>query len=345
MKYKNRLTIKAPDKINLEGLPNELSKIDHLRITGRKFNSDVSVPMNFRSFKGLPEILPKLEKIEVYDSTILNFESLTAKIPLLKNISFYNCHLHNLKGLPRNHVVLTDCTIDSFKGLEGDNIHPHSESGIFLSKTVFSSLRGINRTTLHSILIEYFSRFGNLYAPANLTSKGIELLNDCVNYEVNSANNPLEFIRREIPQIYPQEFHNDANINSEIKHRGVDYFFNNELIDFPPEEHWNENKASSIYEKEDWVYGLSLEENLFIPEKIDRLLEFFGKSPTELALQYRSDPKSLPKDQIERLIHEADSHTLKILEDDKYSLLLPNDPVIAQILRRFTVWIKNGKIL
>ena len=71
----------------------------------------------------------------------------------------------------------------------------------------------------------------------------------------------------------------------------------------------------------------------------------FKKSPTELALQYRMDPKSLPKDQIERLIHEADHESLKILEDDKYSNLLPDDPVIEQISLKFTIDIGKGEIL
>ena len=74
---------------------------------------------------------------------------------------------------------------------------------------------------------------------------------------------------------------------------------------------------------EDWIYALSLEELLFIPQKIDRLLELFQKNPTELAIQYHADPKSLPKDLIGRLSHEVDEQTLKILENDKYSYLRP----------------------
>ena len=90
IEYKKWLIISAPDIINLEGLPSELSKIEHLRITRRKLNSDISVPMNFRSFKGLPNKLPMLEDIDVYDSTILNLESLTAEMPRLKYIKFEN---------------------------------------------------------------------------------------------------------------------------------------------------------------------------------------------------------------------------------------------------------------
>ncbi len=350
IKYKNWLIIKSPKITNLEGLSSKLSKIEHLRITGRRLNSDVPVPMNFRSFKGLPNKLPMLEDIEIYDSIIQNLETLTAEIPRLKYFRFENCNIHNLKGIPKTleGVSFMDCQIDSFEGLDVNNLNilDRSAPHIFLHKTSFSSLHGINRITLQSILIEYFSRFENLYALASLTTKGIELLNDCVNSEVNNANNPLEILRRELPHIYPSDFGGRGiSFDPEIKHRGVDYFFNNELIDYPPTEHWNEDKAPEYYEKDNWIYALSLEDQLFNPEKIARLLDFYKKSPTELAMQYRSDPKSLPKNQIQRLIHESDNLILKILENYEFSSLQNNDPVIARISRKFTVRTKKGKIL
>ena len=94
-----------------------------------------------------------------------------------------------------------------------------------------------------------------------------------------------------------------------------------------------------------WVYARDLEEQLFIPEKIDHLLKFYEKNPVELALQYRLNPKSISKDQIERLIHEGDRQTLQILEDDEFSTLQKDDAVIAQISRKFAVRTKSGKIL
>ncbi len=346
IEYINRLIIRDPNITNLEGLPNALPKIVHLRITGRRLNSDISVPMNFRSFKGLPDKLPMLEEIEIYDCNIMNLETLTAKMPLLNQIIFYSCHIHNFKGIPKIGIGFINSTIDSFEGFEEENINSHSESRIFLTKTFFSSLHGISHIRPQSILINYFSRFGYLYAIANLTPKGIELLNDCVNPEVNNAYNPLEFVRRNLHRVYPEEYFQRISLDDDIKRNGVDYFVNilNENgIEYSGYQIWDDAKSQEGMV--DWVYALSLEESLFIPEKIDCLLEFYKKSPTELALQYRTNPKSLPKDQIERLIHEADPDTLKILEDDEHSNLSSNDPVVDKISRKFAVRTKNGKIL
>jgi len=99
------------------GLPKELPEIKNLEISGREVNSQILVPMNFRSFKGLPEIIPQLESIDIFDSSIQNFESLTAKMPSLKDLWIYDCHIHNFKGFPQNpkKIVLHNCKIDSFE--------------------------------------------------------------------------------------------------------------------------------------------------------------------------------------------------------------------------------------
>lgn len=265
----------------------------------------------------------------------------------MDDTSFYN-----LKGIQKTkeYISINDCTIDSFEGLDVNNLNilDKSKQFAFLFRTTFSSLHGINRTTLQSILIEYFSRFGNLFTPANLTPKGIELLNDCVNQEVNNANNPLEFVRRNLHRVYPEEYFQRVVLNEDIKRNGVNYFVNilNENgIEYSGFQIWNDDKDPNGVGMELWVYALNLEEKLFNPEKIDRLLEFYKKSPTELALEYRSNPKSLSKVKIDRLIHEGDPYILKILEDDKYSTLPPDDPIIGQISQKFIVRTKNGKIL
>jgi len=258
----------------------------------------------------------------------------------------------DLKGIQKTNMDISfgNCNIDSFEGLDINNLNilDKSTQHAFFFNTSFSSLHGINRITLQSILIEFFSRFGNLYALAKLTSKGMNLLNDCVNPEVNNANNPLEFVRENLHRVYPEEFCQRVVLNEDMKRKGVNYFvyiLNENGIEYPGYHIWNDDKDPKGVGMELWVYALNLEEKLFIPEKIDKLLKFYEQNPAELALEYRSNPKSLTKDQIERLIHEADLNTAKILEDDKYSNLPPNDPVIDQISQKFTIRTKNGIIL
>ena len=121
---KTQLHVKSSKILNLVGLPKELPEINFLEISGRETNGQIPVPMNFRSFKGLPKIMPKLEVIWIYDSNIQNFESLTPNMPCLKNFSFLNCHIHNFKGIPKKPVRFgfSECKIDSFEGLHVNNL-------------------------------------------------------------------------------------------------------------------------------------------------------------------------------------------------------------------------------
>ena len=345
---KSQIHIKDPKIYNLTELPKELPEITDLKIIGRDWdNYTTPIPMNFRSFKGLPEVLPKLEMIHLYDSDIKNFESLTAKMPSLKKMWFQNCHIHNFKGIPKNPIVFSiiDCKIDSFEGLFANNINilDKTQPHIFINKKTESySLYGIDRTTLQSILIGYFSIFKNFYNPAKLTPKGLKLLNNCINQRVYNRHSPLEYLRRHWP-------FDDINhtLESELKNINyIDWHIGQLLeggYDYHSIQEWNHEKSPDLI-MENWIYGHDLEEELFIPEKIDRLLAFYEKSPTELALQYRSNPKSLQKDQIDRLIHEADHQTLQILEDDEFSTLQKDDAVISQISQRFAINTENGKV-
>jgi len=181
----------------------------------------------------------------------------------------------------------------------------------------------------------------------------LELLNKCINREVYTANSPLEYVRAHLARIAPSGYFERENrtIDSEIKHNydklDIDGFIgvlNERGFNYHSSREWNDSKDPYGVGMEYWVYCNNLEEELFIPEKIDRLLAFYEKNPTELALQYRSESKSLPKDQIDRLIHEADHQTLQILEDDECSTLQKNDAVITQISQKFTIATENGKV-
>lgn len=211
------------------------------------------------------------------------------------------------------------------------------------------SLYGFSLCDLRSFLIKYYTNFDNYYIPLSLTPKGMNLLANCVDHEVYITYSPLEFIKRNLPCMRPRNFFRDSihTIDKEILHYGVNLLIqvlNENGFIYTGNQDWDENKCPEFYDKSHWVYALNLEEKLFIPSKIDQLFKFYKKSPTHLALQYRKNPKLLPKDQIDRLIHESDHEILKILEDDKYSNLRPDDSVISQISQKFTFHIKKGKI-
>ncbi len=83
-------------------------------------------------------------------------------------------------------------------------------------------------------------------------------------------------------------------------------------------------------------------QQLFIFQSSHEVREYYRKSPKKLASQYISDPKSLTKDEIERLIHEASIPEKKLLENK----LPPENPVLYEIIKRSAVELHNGlKIL
>ena len=82
--------------------------------------------------------------------------------------------------------------------------------------------------------------------------------------------------------------------------------------------------------------------DFIIAENLDRLYEYYKKTPEQIAQDYIDDPKSLPAEEIERLVHEVDPELRKMLENS----LPPSDAVIKQIPAKFAFQTQNGlKIL
>ena len=105
----------------------------------------------------------------------------------------------------------------------------------------------------------------------------------------------------------------------------------------PHDETWDWNTYHEHYPSYDpnrngWIYAFDLSEKLFIPEKLNRLHEFYQKTTLQLAQEYISDPKNLLPDQIERLTHETDPYLRKMLENN----LPVTDPLIKQLSAKFS---------
>ncbi|MHA1888044.1 MAG: hypothetical protein ACTSX0_08450, partial [Promethearchaeota archaeon] len=82
--------------------------------------------------------------------------------------------------------------------------------------------------------------------------------------------------------------------------------------------------------------------DFIIAENLDRLYEYYKKSPEQLAAEYIADSKSLPAEEIERLIHETDPTLRKLLENS----LPHSDSIIKDIAAKFAFQTQNGlKIL
>ncbi len=74
------------------------------------------------------------------------------------------------------------------------------------------------------------------------------------------------------------------------------------------------------------------------PARYDAIVEFYRKTPMELAQQYVENPESLTNGELERLGWEGGYQERKILE----SRISLDHPIIAEISRRLTHRLSSG---
>ena len=295
------------------------------------------------SFKDLPRNLPNLEKISFSNSNITNFEELSAEMPNLKGIGFSNCYIHSLLEIPINHLVFRGSTINSFEGLvlpvpqhaymDEDGNSVIEGNYIYLENCTIRSLGGVSRSTIQAILIailsqDYEDQSKNWFRIPNkikldLPPTALKLIQEAVDLEIEIRYSPK--LNKQWPSIW--------NGNS---YRIPNYFLDEwQIFGSGYYDKYQEMYNAS---KHDWIYGFGLTERLFISEKLDLLHEYYKKTSLQLAQEYIADTESFPPEQIERLVHEIDPETRKLLENN----LPPDNPVIAQITSKFSFKTQNG---
>ncbi len=320
----NNKLIKVVDDPNLKIIPRQLPntrEIDMWFIGKRGTPHSKKNLYHLHSFKDLPEILPILKKININNSIITNFEDLKAEMPKLEHINLSDCYIHNFHGIPSVYLSAHNTTINSFEGLDLPIPPANKEAQIFFENCIIRSLGGISRLSLQSTLIIYFLRDDD--GPAdntiNLTEKGRQLVYDTINQEIYSTYNPLNLYKW-VDNVHGMVWHQETTNNLPHREWDSDYEFY----------------------KDNWIYGFHLENELFIPEKLNQLHEYYKKTTLQLAREYIADIESLPLNQIERLVHEADYNIRNILENN----LPSKNPVITEISSKFHFKTQNGlKIL
>lgn len=81
--------------------------------------------------------------------------------------------------------------------------------------------------------------------------------------------------------------------------------------------------------------------NLYLEGNYEELAKYYNKSCRKLAIQYISNPKSLTKDETERLFHEIGKNEEKYIENQ-----LPlDDPLLKKIMERNSLKLSNGSKL
>ena len=276
----------------------------------------------FKNMIGFPKKMPYLIKFGIKYckfNNLIGFPEILGKKP---KISFYRCEIGSFEGfnvdINKNlNITIDGSTIYSFEGL----IELDTDSDFLIINSSINSLVGLSQNNLHKILaILYCAVYRDKKNLIKLSSKGMQLLDDCINKEFHESLVP------------PWCYFIDENLYQDNRKW---YELEKEYI---PKEIAVENSDSfpSFQDIKD------SEKELFIPEKVDLLYEYYKKNKFQLACQYKDDPKSLTDDEMERLLKEGDFEVLKLLQNSVPS----NDPVLLKFIEKFAIWTKNGyKIL
>jgi hypothetical protein len=231
----------------------------------------------------------------------------------LEVVSFSDCYIHNFIGIPSDiNLFFHNTSINSFEGIEILIPHNAEETRIFLDHCTIHSFSGVSGSTLQIILTEILSKHYEFYDKENierlrsleqLVELGIENRNKFNPSILNIPQTAVKLIRQSI---------------------------NPEYEDLDEDERDSRNYFNNIRER------------FFIPKNFDQLHEYYRKTTQQLAQEYITDRKSLPSEQIERLVHEIDPEIRKMIENN----LPSSDPIIAQMSTKFTFETENGlKIL
>ncbi len=293
---------------SLEGLPSELPNLNHIIF--------YNLP-KLHSFKGLP-FLPRLSDLEIYDVDFYSFKHLPKNLPSQFSIKIWNYNQkdHTLFDMicstPFRGLDIQDFIIKDFSFLNNFTVDDLKRAEFIFTRCIIQSFEGFPSIPENTNLKEIF----------DLHIQDFDVIEPSITFSTDTkirsfSGLSLPFLKYILPHYILSNLFDFAPQGKK---------FLNECID-------REYLESTNYENID----SSLKD-----EKILQLYEYFKIPVIELALQYISDPTSLPLDQIDRLIRESDHDIRKILENS----LPPNNPVILQISQRISFKTQNGyKIL
>jgi len=148
------------------------------------------------------------------------------------------------------------------------------------------------------------NRFKEIF---KLSSKGMKLLTNCIRWNV---------FNRYFPK-YQMSGH---------------YYFTDRYPywDNKIENERNRNFCNSGGE---WIDAYEISDRIFIDKNLNLLYEYYKKTPLEIAHQYKENPNSVLKDQIDRLKMESDNRVIKVLEP-----YVPiDDPVLNYLISKFSI--------
>ena len=245
-------------------------------------------------------------------SKISNFIGFPELIGANFSINFRRCEIDSFEGFisdfsKKSLFIIENSKINSFEGFpELDN-----DSDLLIFDSKICNIAGLSRLNLQKVLLAlYIAVHLGKKNDILISSKGIQLLGDCIDY------------------------HADTDMSSPYYYTTEDKWYNLSVDESMLDEDSEENEDYIM----DRLYIKSLEKDLIIPEKVDLLYDYYKRNKFELAYQYRDDPRSLSEDEIEKLLSEGNHEVLKILENSVPS----NDPILLKMIEKFAIRTKKG---
>ncbi len=322
---KNLQILKLTEQ-NLENLPESFGNLKNLQyfsINGRGFSTlpgiIESLPESFGNLKnltdltivstfihGLPESFGNLNSLENLILPRNHLYSLPESFGNLKSLKKLDFRKNQISFLPKNFGNLISLESLNFSYNALQSISPN-----------FGNLKNLKNLDLEAnsiaFLPESFANLKNLQW-LNLRNNKLSYLPESfINLKKQTRivliDNPIRSLAN-IPLIMIKKF---AVNGSDLTSKGKNLY---------------KSYINSVHEgtRDD-------REN-----KLELICEYYRKSPRKLAKQYAENPKLLSHDEKKRLIHEANHHDRKIIEE-----CLPlDDPVIRKISNRLKVDLPNN---
>ncbi len=325
--FGNLLYLKEINLCNnkLKNLPESFGNLVNLEILHLKRNNLKSLPVSFNNLKNLkilhlnknqfvrlPQFFSDLASLEEINLAGNHLESLPSNINHLKNLKHFHLQENKITSFPETFGIIKNLEFldlshnqiatlpKSFGNLQNISQLYLNKNNLKIFPDSFENLKNLKFLNLglnqFSFIPQYFEKFVhlkslNLYD--NMISSPQDIFERMQNLEhLDISNNPIRTLSKFFINMYSENKFVISDLHLTLKGQRLCYF-------------------------ED-------------PDDYLKLLKYYEKSPEELASQYISNPGSLTDDEEERLVHEARSPEIQILESD----LLSNVSILNKIMNR-----------
>jgi len=313
-----------PELRSLEGLPPELPKLSRISL--------YDLP-NLHSFKGLPQNLPHFSHIKIQDVNLHTFKHLPEKVsPYHFGFSIFN-YLHPIKEpflfdlpikTPFSGFYIQDCIIKDFSFISHYSIDDLKKSEFGFERCIFRSFEGFPILPENANLKDLFDRYDKdfkIYEPFLSIGMGCKIR--------SFSGLSFPFLQYIFPYLISPNFFDFAPHGKKLLGDVIDWEYLKLENELSPQNPVLQQISQNIYlETSNWLHL----------EYLPQLYNYFKIPLLNLTHQYISNPTSLPPDQIERLVHEADHNIRKILENS----LPPKNSVILRISQKFSFNARNN---